>query len=166
MPITRRRTRMVTSGSRRRKLVWATFRGDIALGAAPQFNNVDLLGNFRTAGASVLGCTIMRTRGVIYVDNTGRAVGSKGTVSLLVGRLSDIGGTVNLAGDSGQDLAYTRMVCPVSAYGAIGQENLEIDLRARRKCQELDQTWVLATSNDAGPVLTLRCFVRTLIALP
>jgi len=152
--------------SNRRKLVWATSVNQVALGAGPTFNNLDLLANLRVAGASVLGATVVRTRGVFQPDNTGRAVSAQLDWGILVGRLTDIGGVVDLADDVGQDWAFTRNQWCVSSGGVIGQEFYDIDLRSKRKIQELDQTWLLCLKNRAGAAMTVRYFFRTLVALP
>jgi hypothetical protein len=164
-PRMRRATRSGRSSSRR-KLVWATSSTSVALGASPTFNNIDLLANLRVAGSSVLGATIMRTHLTLLVDNTGRAVTSRSTYGVIVEDQENVGGVVDLASNPGRDWAYLVSRSPVSAGGAIGQELIEVDLRAKRKVQELDQSWLLCMDNNAGPAMTYRVWARTLVALP
>jgi len=163
-----RRSRLVRGGGgrSRRKLVWATADGTIALAASPNSVNVDLTPNFRVAGASLLGVTIMRTRGSLTVDNTGRAVGNRVKWGFLVGRTTDLPGTIALANDDSLDWMLIQSQNPVSSGGAVGQERFEVDLRARRKMQELDQAYLLAASNTSGAAMSIRYYVRTLLALP
>ena len=153
------------SGSRR-KLVWATFDTSISLGVGPTFNNVDLLSNLRVAGSSVLGCTVIRVRGTVYVDNTGRAVTAALRWGMIVEDLENVGGVVNLADNFGRDWALWVSNRPVTAYGAAGQERQEVDLRAKRKVQELDQSFLFAATNTVGAATTIRPALRVLVALP
>jgi len=150
----------------RRKLVWATANGDIALGAAPTFNNIDLVANLRTAGASVLGATVIRTHATLYIDQTGRAVANKWQVGLIVEDLDNVGAVSNLLNNPSRDWAYWTQRAAVSAGGAIGQELFEIDLRAKRKFEEMEQSWLMCTANNSGVAMTVRYAVRTLVALP
>jgi hypothetical protein len=46
------------------------------------------------------------------------------------------------------------------------QSFVEIDLKAKRKCQELEQTAALMVSNHSATTRQLEVYARTLIALP
>ena len=166
MPPRMRRTVSVHRSGSRRKLVWATTSVSVVLGASPTFNNIDLLANLRVAGSSVLGATVMRTHLTMLVDNTGRLVTSRSTYGIIVEDLENVGGVTDLASNPGRDWAYLVSRSPISNQGAIGQELIEVDLKAKRKVQELDQSWLLCMDNNAGPAMTYRVWARTLVALP
>jgi hypothetical protein len=85
---------------------------------------------------------------------------------LLIGRETDVGAVINLAGDLGQDWMYLTRLMPANAQGAIGQEMYEIDLRAKRKVQELNQTMLWCLFNSTGAAITVNIFARVLVALP
>jgi len=161
-----RRSSFSNGRSNRRKLVWATNSSLVSLGASPTFNNIDLLANLRVAGSSVLGATIMRTHLTLMIDNTGRAVGSRSTFGVIVEDIENVGGVTDLASNPGRDWAYLVSRRPVSSGGAIGQELVEVDLKAKRKVQELDQTWLLCMDNNAGPTISYQVWSRVLVALP
>src|SRR5215468_2361206 len=156
----------------RRKLVWATSNGDFALpvGGAAAFDNHNLLGNLQVAGASVLGATVMRTRGVLWPDWTGAAVGDKFKFGLLVATTDQIGVAApadDLTNEDGRDWAFLMECHPTTQGGGVGQEPIVFDVKAKRKIQELNQVWLMPMRHITGAnALTVHSFIRTLIALP
>ena len=175
MPPRVRRSSRIVRGGARRKLVWATTNGaTVVTGDAANFN-FDLLTNLRTAGASVLGATVIRTHArwsLMWPDTgfapQGLAVGfCTQSLTFVTGQL------VDLAQD--EDWAYRdRFLMGTGVNTLAGAdvpiEGFRLDLRSKRKVQELNQTWCMAMSfqnaQTAGDVMNVAWFVRTLIALP
>ena len=150
----------------RRKLVWATRNIDFGPVAAGATTNVDLLADFRAAGAFVIGCTIMRTHLGMHVQST--ALTDSYEVGLVVGRLGDVAtNRISVNADPEIDWMYVnRWWAPASGAAVDAGEFHEIDLRAKRKLQELDQAYLFVFTNQTAAAHTPHLFVRTLVALP
>jgi len=162
--------------SLRRKLIWATASGSDATIANDNYN-YDLLGNLRVAGASVLGATVIRTHMRVSVSWPANFAPDVGVaLGLCVQSLSLVSPPqVDLFQD--EDWALRDLFLPgtgvnaIFTAGALGTytEGFRVDLKAKRKVQELNQTWVLAYSpqgfgTDTAPVVSW--YARSLIALP
>jgi hypothetical protein len=170
------RGRAVSVGRRRgsrRKLVWATNQlASTSVGAGAKLNMVDLLGNLETPGASTLGATVMRTRmnvaATFLTTDTGPGV--------IFGLIVDDAVTVtNLdpANAFGDDWMLLRTFGPTAAYPGTATVqgtnwfcSLMIDLRAKRKIEELAERYFLCMTNQGSAAVQFGAFTRTLIALP
>ena len=168
------RTRHATT--QRRKLVWADSQGAISpLGVAPAGFLNNCLQGYAAAGGSRAGMTVMRihaTFGVNYTPTT--AVGTAEGI--------DVGFVIeddsSVATELHTNKLYLDWMLLKTVYaaqpGAIttggGTPSLtttfELDLRAKRKCQELNQTLWLVLGARTGTVTGVNFHIRTLIALP
>ena len=173
MPGRYRRSSFAGNRSARRKLVWATQAGGTTLATSGANFNADLIMNLKVAGSSVLGATVMRTHfrwsvawGATQVQTSQVAVGLVVQSTNLIPT-----NTVDLLQD--EDWAYRDSFLmgtgvnyfPTGAAGA--SEGFTLDLRAKRKVQELNQTWVLAMSLQNGvAAVPISYYCRTLLALP
>jgi len=172
MPPRTRRSFAGRSQSRRRKLVWATsYTFDAVLNNTNV--NQDLLANLRVAGSSVLGATVMRTHLRFALQwpaltNTFQGL----AVGLCVQSLTQVAAdTVDLFQD--EDWALRDTFLPGTGQNSLSPvtpitEGFVVDLRSKRKVQELNQTWCLAMSlqNSATNTVPVSCYARTLVALP
>lgn len=136
--------------------------------------NVDLLANLRVAGSSVLGSTVMRThmRWTLQWPDTG-FIPQGMAVGLVVQSLQLVNtDSIDLLQD--EDWAYRDRFSMGTGVNTLAGadvpiEGFTLDLRAKRKVQELNQTWCLAFSlqNAAGSdPMPVSVFARTLVALP
>lgn len=159
-------------GTTRRRLIWARYRStSIAVVAGTAFN-VDPLATFETAyGAQLLGCTIMRIRGSI----TAKMVAGVNAQLTWACKVADLPGTTAEApastGINDDWFMYESWASVTSTPTALEpsvQLQKEIDVRARRRLDELGQRLVLAaetTSAGAGQ-FTTSAVLSFLIALP
>ena len=175
MPMHRRRTFTRSSGSARRKLVWATSSVAGSSLAQASITDFDLLANLRVAGSSVLGATVMRTHlrmqiGWPVTTSTGQFF----TVGLCVEDADLVAANDITLGERGRDWALLDGLVPGSGANTLASPNtgtvmegFNFDLRAKRKVQELNQTWQLAVSPSGGAAaVPFSYWARTLIALP
>jgi hypothetical protein len=154
----------------RRKLVWATDQLTTQTLASGARLNRDLLANLETAGSSVLGATVMRTHTVMSVTwNTADA--SQGVV---YGYIVDTAPTVTNLDPStsfGDDWMLLSNLTPGTSMNTVIEgTNVNagriIDLRAKRKIEELAEKYFIAVTNIGSSTISVALFTRTLIALP
>jgi len=165
-----------TRRSAARRLVWAQLQTTLPF-AALGFGAVDLLQTYKAAtGASVAGVTVMRTHLVIAPRTV--AAADRTYIGIRVMDLDDIVAPPAIAASSNPrdnpyvDWALSRMLVadvnltmgasPSGSYsGAI------VDLRAKRRMHQVQQTWGLSIVTDSGAAArTFDIFARTLLALP
>ncbi len=169
MPLRNRRPTGQVRG-RRRQLVWATFDQTITIAQGAR-TTVDLLADFELAGASHIGCTVMRTHCHIGGIAADAATGGLAYGFIIV-RLDEIGPGVGPNPNTAQeyDWMLTDRWFPETIEGgaitAAGE--LRLDLKAKRRMGELKQTYALclANTNTAVGNTNYRVFARTLLALP
>ena len=163
------RRHFVSRETQRRKLVWSTLTANptVANGA---HDNLDILADFRAAGASLLGVTIMRTH--VRLDVVAPTAADLFVWGLSVGGLNDIGtaaGAIDAGADTHLDwMMWTREIA-APTYSEAGNSNrLLYDIKAKRKMQELDQRYLLSIGGVIVGTSPLNVFVtiRTLLALP
>jgi hypothetical protein len=158
----------------RRKLVWAT-SGQLNQSVGQTPLNYDFLQNLRVAGSSVLGATVMRVHLDLSVAWT--AVTPATSNGLAIGFCiedTDLVGAGDVSpGAAGRDWMLRQDFLPgsgrntVSIAAASPVEGFQVDLRAKRKVQELNQTLCFVLQNTAAAGgLPVSFFARTLIALP
>jgi len=157
--------------TQRRKLVWAETGGTLTPGVAGAGAITDLLAGYRAGGGSTQGITIMRTHiaysaflhaapnagngfasGVI-VDDTAQTVATMNTSQIYKDWMYI---TNKYSGNS--DTAFASGTGFI--YGG------DIDLRSKRKCQELQQTLWMCTDRLTANVIDVAFLARVLIALP
>ena len=156
-------------GTARRKLVWSTFDQTLAALAAGAHVNVNLLAELAVAGSSLLGITIMRTHVRFTTGSTG--VVTDGLVyGLVVGRALDVGVGVGPNPNTDHDIDWLLIdrYFPVTTGGGAFTDDTQviIDNRAKRKMQELQQSYLFSVTNTGATAITPRVFARTLVALP
>ena len=167
MPARRRRAPAGRRGQRR-KLVWALSDVSTAV-AAGGLANIDLLAPLEVAGASKLGSTVMRIRGSIAV--TWASTTDLSTMGLVVVRATDLGPGLgpnpSLAADREVDWMWIYRFWSDTSGGADPiQKPFEIDVRSKRRVEEMDQTLALQMANGNAATQTFKVFLRVLIALP
>lgn len=186
------RTRSSRPRAPRRKLVWARNAMGVVVNSGGTFSHFPLAQFEGTFGAQLIGCTIMRIRGVASAALVGASVGEAFAAVRLAARITDhadlaptdyaIGAMFGnqaqadwfmfepfMLDNSGVTLANEE-VDTTSA-----SEIRQIDVRARRKFEELDQTLEIlvgapAPASTQPPFNTAGVRVRWdlsyLIALP
>ncbi len=161
----RRRTSHTMVRGTRRKLVWATgggSSGSIANGAGVSF---DLVADLQAAGSSILGSTIMRTH--LVISTLWGAVAQPAFYVYAV-KVSDANETaIALPNFSHLNWAIYKQVYAHSTGATVDACTQEVlDLRAKRKIQEMQENWTLFITNTSGVAQTYNVFSRTLVALP
>jgi len=168
----RHRTPVRRATTQRRKLVWAETGGTQTPGTiASQTNvNVDLLANYRSAGGSTQGITIIRTH-LTYQLFTHSAINSTDGISLglIIGDAGALPTELNTANPFLDWMFISNRYPGMGSVAPSGTGFIsggELDLKAKRKCQELQQTYWMCLSDLTANVQDVSYIVRTLIALP
>lgn len=177
---TRRFSGRRRGSSPRRRTVWArtSFASVLTTGAPFNAVAVDLLADFQARyGADPLGCTLLRTRGIIATQSNS-ANGVAFTVGVRVGQDRDasLTDTEQNPMTNGQYLDWLLYEPFVAGSGAgvtlpwNGSDIVArvIDVKAKRKLEELDQTLILNAGSSAALVTTASLVVNLsmLLALP
>jgi hypothetical protein len=164
MPMHRGRPHAVAR-PQRRKLVWATFSFADNAVTPNTVTQHDLLGNLKVAGASVLGCTVMRTHGSFAYAPA--AVGDSMTYGIVVGQTAETAPPLDPGTNVGDDWMINSMVFPTTSAAVLDASTpWALDLRAKRKLEELNQVlWFVWKPSSAG-TSSLAGRFRVLIALP
>jgi len=174
MPVRRGRSSFQRRSSSRRRLVWAQSSTFDTVANNANINH-DLLANLKVAGSSVLGVTVIRTHMRISLQWPDLTLAFQGLAfGLCVQSMTQVAaGNVDLFAD--EDWALRDQFLPGTGVNNLVNviadpvEGFTVDLRAKRKVQELNQTWCLAFSlqNAAGSdPMPVSVFARTLVALP
>ncbi len=163
---THRRTGNFRRAPQRRKLVWSTFASSPTIPSSGNYG-ADLIADLEVAGASKLGCTVMRTHLLIQV--TWGAVVQPGFdwMGLKCADQNEISTPLNVPGNPDLDWALLTWL-PSFATGATTNATTyeRFDLKAKRRIEELGQTWGLFIFNPTTVSQTLSIHARTLLALP
>ena len=159
----------------RRKLIWArTIQPSVSLNtqitAAPY--RQDLLSAFETAyGAQLIGCTVMRMRGVIRLGPSSAGT-SNVVVAARIGDASElVGASIAQQSPVTDQTADWMMYQPLVTEVTAERDSSTIvyfDVKARRKLDELQQSLLLYAGGD-NPAASTAAFNYTLsllIALP
>jgi len=157
----------------RRKLVWSTVDQTLTLAAVGNGSNIDLLTALKVGGASILGTTIMRTHlaldvfsAVALADNFywGLAVLPN---SQLVTNVAVSATVVNPAQNPEIDWMMWKHEYASPTYGESASNNtIPIDVRAKRRLEELNETYCFSLRGSAGAAFTAQLSGRVLLALP
>jgi len=166
MPLGPRRSSRPIRRFNPRQRVWSTFDNNstVASGLA---GDVDLLAPLEVAGASVLGCTVLRTLIKVYVPWSGVA-GDGIYAGTMVGNLSDVGtGRLDPGPAAAEDdwAFLTRVFQPFTGAAADANREYFWDIKSKRRIEELNSRWVFAWHNLAAGNKTISIYVRTLVAL-
>jgi hypothetical protein len=152
--------------SRRRSLVWATTNTNVSFGAGAA-RGFDLLGNLRTTGSSVLGCTVVRTHIQLGLDWVTPVKTEFWCVGVIRCRDVDVAASIDPNTNPGDDWMLSKQYFPSASGAALDIFQFrEIDLRAKRKVQELEETAALMISNHGAVARNVAIYARTLVALP
>ena len=164
MPV-RRSSRVITR-SARRKLVWATLNTGVSVGAGA-VKGFDLLGNLETAGASVLGATVMRTHYQLGLNWNTPVVNDFWCIGQLICRDVDITTGIDPNTNPGDDWMLSKQYYVFATGAAFNIASYhDIDLKSKRKVQELEQRCGLMVANHSATARNVNLYVRTLVALP
>jgi len=171
------RARRGLAAGQRRKLVWADSQGVVSpLGQVPAGLNVDLMAGYRAAGGSTQGVTIIRTHLALactYASSALIAHNEGYTAGLIIDDSTATVATLNVSNRYDDWMLYRTFrameegkVIQNSVPAAWGQSNV-IDLKAKRKMQELNQTyWLCLASVNNTTVQSASWHARVLLALP
>lgn len=173
----RSRRRVSRGTTNRRKLVWArALQPFSALNAqvAQAPIRVDLLSSFEAAlSSSLIGCTIMRMRGALWVQQ-----GSAGGVASNIVFAARVGDFTELTGGSTADqnpctaasdwFMYEPMAHRTAASYGDDLSGRLVDVRSHRKLDELGQSLLLFAGGDAAAASTVNFgfALSILVALP
>lgn len=157
----------------KRRLIWARFSsGPTAVVAGTAFNAFPL-DTFETAyGAQLLGCTIMRVRGIIAAKQT--SLVSDGTLVCAM-KVADLPGvtteapvTSGVNDDWFMYEAWASVTNVPTASEPSYQLQKEIDVRARRRLDELGQRLVFAAEvrGPGAAQFRINVHLSILVALP
>jgi len=155
------------AAGQRRKLTWAT---SSATHTAINVTGVmdDLLANYKSAGGSTQGCTVIRIHIDIAVQTATPNIADGVFCGLIVANdpntLADYGPTEGFL-----DWAlYRHLFVMGTTSGSSSQETrYVIDLKAKRRIQELQESWYLNLAALLGTNATNVTYTaRTLLALP
>jgi len=174
-PRPRRVSRGMSSRGARRRVTWAQFATTgVGLGTSGHSTNIDLLGQYRTAGGVVDGSTIVRVH--ITLAITSAVVANENfTWGLMTVGFNEVAATfvtgtgpVDPIDTPYEDWMLLRHETAVPTYGRqAANQRLEHDLRSKRKIEDLGRTLILSVSTQtSAAALTADVFARTLLALP
>ena len=157
----------------RRKLVWATDNfSAVTVAAGAKLPQRDLLANLEVAGSSILGATIMRTHGRYAFSEATADTGQGCYVGFIVNTAPTV---TNLDPSSaaafGDDWMLHTVMGPPTAQNwvFIGTNELwgyTVDLRAKRKIEELSEKYWLVMANAGSGNVSISGFTKVLLALP
>jgi len=172
--------------SPRRKLVWArqTASVGVVTAVAPAFaapTRVDVLDEFVQAyGASMIGATIIRVRGIMIGSQAAQAAVAQVVATMYIGDANDVVRGPNAndnffdSNSTGKDYFLVEpFFCPSSAaisqtYQGNDVSGRVIDVRAMRKLEEVSQRLILDVSGQSAAVSNqpFFCQLSILIMLP
>lgn len=166
---TRRHTsRRGFAASQRRKLTWATTeQTTFTLTGATSADLFDLGANYKAAGGTTQGITIMRTHIQLAVQSASPTIGAGAFLGLIVGNSADTRTQLNALAEYEDWMLYRNCYVMGTTSGASNQEaRYEIDIRSKRKMQELNQSYWLVLEALTAQTTTVAFSVRSLLALP
>jgi len=161
----------------RRKLVWADSQGDTTV-AVGNFLSVDALGEFSgMPGASTVGATVVRIHSRLWVTSS-VTNGDGISWSFIVDQVDEVEDGPGIPTSTAHVLSptfspnadwmiYTKWNAhpAYSFQGAVN--NLELDIRSKRKIPELGDTLLMVVENiDATDTITIAYHTRSLLMLP
>jgi len=165
--VRRRTSHRGFAASQRRKLTWGTTVESITLSTTPTATLVDLLSGYKAAGGSTQGITIMRTHIQVAVQTSSPDIGSGSFLGLIVGTNDDTPVQLNAQAEYDDWMLYRACYAMGTVAGGTGFEHTyEIDIRAKRKMQELNQVYYLVLEALDTNITNVAFSARTLLALP
>jgi hypothetical protein len=172
MPYRHRRTSVSRVGKSRRFGTWVTAAsfGSTALAAAARAE-FDLLAGLEVAGASTVGATVARTHVRINVSGGASDTAPGFVWGLIKWDKTLLVNSPSPATDFYADWAWLNYVTP-GTHGPILNTATTIfysdaaDVKAQRRLQEMNDTWVISLINEGNVSLNYNYFVRTFLKLP
>ena len=167
MPPRSRRTFSPARRGRRRQLVWATFDQQFPAMPIGSVHTADLLTQLELAGVSHLGITIMRTHVRLQLTNI-TVPADAVPFGLVVGTAADIPTRPDPNAEN-IDWMWRGRFMAFEVAGADVAHNpvVQLDVKARRRMQELDQRYLICFKNlSSSTAFAPRVWARTLVALP
>jgi len=172
---TRNASRRSHGAPRHRKLIWAQRNTTLAFTANSSWQNVDLLQEFKAlVGASQVGVTVMRTH--LLVVPGAVSAGDSFFIGLHVDDASQLNASpttnvlvANARDNPGDDWMWnSRYVADSAGFYTPAYGGVRLDVRSKRRMEEVSQTFFLQVVQDAVATPTKSYFVmaRTLLALP
>jgi|SRR5579871_3396435 len=150
----------------RRKLIWSTFQSSPTIVSSGNYA-ADLIADLEVAGASKLGCTVMRTHLIVQIVWGAAVQPAFDWLALKAADQNEITGPISVPGQPDLDWALLTWL-PAHSTGATldACTYYTVDLRAKRKIEELGQTWGLFMFNPTTVSQSVSIHARTLLALP
>jgi len=151
----------------RRKLIWVTSSVNSGAIAAGSNWSVDMVAGMRVAGASLLGTTVMRIHAQLEVNSGAATAGSFNWFGIKIADQVEITTTLALSSSVYDDwMIYDQVFSHFTGATVDATVIRSIDLRSKRKMEEMSQTLGLFVSNTSGVAQTYNWYSRTLLALP
>jgi len=179
MPFTRRRGSVQRGRTQRRKLVWARSVSENSTVTVAAPLAIDMMADFAAVlGADSVGCTIMRIRGEMVMRPSTTVTGALcGAVGFKIGDAAELLLPVQLGPSTNDRYGAWFGYVPVvfTGSGALPAPvtvpvplRYQVDVRAKRKLDELRQTLIMAADATAGSTqgYQLGWNLSVLIALP
>jgi len=157
MPVRRRHP--ITRSVERRRTTWARQVGTLSNAAVGTYDTVDLLSSFKTAGGTTFGCTVARIH-LRLACITNVTAADEFAVGIIKGQDTDVGVTIAGAPEPiahpYEDWLYWSVFFGSAAttggaqlfYG--GGNNIEIDIKAKRKLEDLQENLNLVTRSPVS----------------
>ncbi len=150
----------------RRKLVWTTTQTSFANVGNGSSHSQDLLTELEVAGASKLGITVMRMH-LELVFTYASATVTGWDWGIKIATQDEIANLISVATSQNDDWMMIRHEFPEYTGATINAQRLvHVDLKAKRRCEEMNETLGFFVTNNVGTAQTMGIFARTLIALP
>jgi|SRR6267154_3392966 len=155
----------------RRKLVWATdVWSNVGVAAGAKLPQRDLLAGLEVVGSSILGVTIMRTHVKMSFSEATADTGLGGYLGMIVNTaptVTNLDPSVSFYDDW---MLNTALGPPTATQVYMSGTNTvwgyDIDLRAKRRLEEMGEKYWLTFINTASGTVQTSGFVKTLLALP
>jgi len=152
----------------RRKLIWADSSGFVTPVGNNPGTNFDILANFRGNSGVTQGCTIIRTHLTLNTRIAAAAYTDAVDVALAVDTLQATSVTLNTTHAYADWMIFKRLYAGAGGIveGGTTQAFYEIDLKAKRKLDEVGQTLWLCLLQNSVNAWSVAWHSRVLLALP
>ena len=126
-----------------------------------------MLADYEVAGVSHAGITVMRTH-LMYKVRNFSATGDFHRIGMIKARASDIGtNRLSVTAEPDLDWMLIKELAATSNGAAVNAAmSYEVDLKAKRKIQEKNETLALSVVANTAAGTTVDIYARVLLALP
>jgi hypothetical protein len=174
MPVVRRRTTAPRRSAARRRTTWATsLTQGLAVASGVSATPIDLLAGLEAPGVGIIGGTVGRIHGRLALGTLAADGNPGATYGLVVWDKTPASVKPNAHSDFYVDWMLHQALAPgVAGPGQAVQSGIQltfgdnIDIRAKRRLHEMNDSLFFALFNEGTSTLTFSLFVRTLILLP